>query len=133
MIIQLFNNKKGLIHGSDPCRIGCEREGVLRIGSTEVNISPEGEAVMPVLKNGCDGSYRAFFTDQNGDVYELDRLTIRRGRIVSPTRETTELMALRCELELLEKRCDSLEKQIEILSHIFDTNSLNFLINKGEN
>lgn len=133
MVIQLFNNKKGLVHGSDPCRIGCEREGVLRIGSTEVNISTEGESVMPILKNGCDGSYRAFFTDQNGDVYELDRLIIRRGRIVPPTRETVELMELRCGLEALIEKCNSLQAQIEILSHIFDTDSLNFLINKGEN
>ena len=133
MVIQLFNNKKGLIYGSDPCRIGCDRDGVLKIGSTEVSISPEGESVMPVLKNGCDGSYRASFTDRNGDVYELERLTIRRGRIVPPTRETVELMELRCNYENLKEICDSLQRQIEILSHIFDTNSLNFLINKGDN
>lgn len=132
MRIQIFNNKKGLIHGSDPTRIACELGGVLRIGATEISISPKGESVMPVLKNGCDGSYRASFTDQNGNVYELERLTIRRGRIVPPSRETVELMELRCGLEALMKKCDSLQAQIEILSHIFDTNSLNFLINKGE-
>lgn len=132
MVIQTFNNKKGLIHGSDPTRISCELGGVLRIGATEISISPEGESVMPVLKNGCDGSYRASFTDRNGDVYELERLTIRRGRIVPPSRETVELMELRCGLEALIERCNSLEAQIEILSHVFDTNSLNFLINKGE-
>lgn len=133
MVIQIFNNKKGLIHGSDPCRIGCDRDGVLKIGTTEVSISHEGESVMPVLMNGSNGAYRASFTDQNGNVYELERVIIKRGRIVPPAEVTVELMELRCEVETLEKRCDSLQGQIEILSHIFDTDSLNFLINKGEN
>ena len=36
---KLFNNKKGLIYGNDVKRIECDREGVLKIGDTDIEIS----------------------------------------------------------------------------------------------
>ena len=39
MKIQLFKNQKGLIHGEDSKRIGCEQEGVLKIGAVEYDIN----------------------------------------------------------------------------------------------
>ena len=34
MKITTFNNMKGLIHGADPKRIGCDLGGILKIGTT---------------------------------------------------------------------------------------------------
>jgi hypothetical protein len=120
---------KGLIHGSDPKRIGCDKEGTLKIGTTEVSISPEAESVMPLLFNGCTGDYKATFTDKYGNVYELEKVSVRNGRILPPPQVSVDFMELRCRADELEATCDSLMEQVRELRNIFDTNSLNFLIN----
>ena len=121
MKLTIFNNMKGLIHGSDPKRIGCDEAGTLRIGKTEVIITPEEESVMPILFQGCTGDYNATFTTSDGAVYNLEKVAVRGGWIQPPPATTVELMELRC-------RTDAAEEKIEELSHLFDTNSLNFLI-----
>lgn len=121
MKIATFRNMKGLIHGSDPKRIGCEVAGVLRIGKTEVNISPGEDSIMPQLFNGCTGDYDATFTTLKGVVYHLEKVAVRGGWIQPPSPTTVELMELRC-------RADAAEEKLDELSNIFDTNSLNFLI-----
>ena len=120
MKIQTFRNMRGLIHGSDPKRIGCDREGVLKVGNTEIAVTTEG-SIMPLLFGGCSGDYNATFTDSEGNVYELEKVAVRGGRIAPPPPTTVELMELRC-------RVDKLEASVEFLGNIFDTNSLNFLI-----
>lgn len=120
MRVQTFKNMKGLIHGSDPKRIGCDREGILKVGNTEISVTPE-DSIMPLLFGGCSGDYHATFTDKTGDVYELEKVAVRGGRIAPPPPTTVELMELRCRMEAAEDR-------LEILGNIFDTNSLNFLI-----
>ena len=125
MKITTFKNMKGLIHGGDPKRIGCDRAGVLKIGKTEVAISSGEDAIMPLLFNGCSGDYDATFTTAAGVVYKLEQVEVRDGWIKAPPPTTVELMELRC-------RMDGAEDKIEKLENIFDTNSLNFLI-KGEN
>ena len=112
---------KGLIHGPDPKRIGCDRAGTLKIGTTEINISPGEDAIMPLLFNGCTGDYEATFTSSGGVVYNLEKVAVRDGRIKPPSPTTVELMELRL-------RQDKSEEEIEELKNIFDTNSLNFLI-----
>ena len=121
MKITIFKNMKGLIHGSDPKRIGCDVAGVLKIGKVEINISAEEDSIMPLLFNGCSGDYEATFTTKNGKVYKLEKVAVRGGWIQSPPPTTVELMELRC-------RADRAEEKLEELSNIFDTNSLNFLI-----
>lgn len=121
MKITTFKNMKGLIHGSDPKRIGCDREGVLKIGSTEINISPKEESILPFLFNGASGDYKATFTDKLGQVYKLKKVSVRAGRIAPPPPTTVEIMELRY-------RADAAEEKIRELEGIFDTNSLNFLI-----
>ena len=121
MKITTFKNMKGLIHGSDPKRIGCERAGTLKIGSTEMYISPGEDAIMPLLFNGCTGDYAATFTTKSGVVYDLGKVEVREGRIKSPPPTAVELMELRL-------RLDAVEEKAEELSNIFDTDSLNFLI-----
>jgi hypothetical protein len=133
MVIQTFKNMKGLIHGGDPKRIGCDKAGILEIGKVKIDIVPESNSIMPLLFNGCTGRYNATFTDSEGNIYDLGTVEIQGGRIVPPPPTTVEFMELRCNYENLKEICDSLQRQIEILSHIFDTNSLNFLINKGDN
>lgn len=125
MIITTFNNMKGLVHGPDPKRIGCDRAGVLKIGKVEIDISPEEDSIMPMLFNGCTGKYDATFTDAEGRVYELEKVSVRAGWIKPPSQTAVEIMELRL-------RVDAAERKIEELSTIFDTNSLNFIINKGE-
>lgn len=128
MRIQTFKNHKGLIYGTDSKRIGCDKDGILRIGTAEVNISAVGESVMPVILNGCTGTYTATFTDKNGEVFELERVTLKEGRIVPPPQQAVDFMELRCRAELLEEQCKALSEEITELRNIFDTNSLNFLI-----
>lgn len=128
MKIQIFNNKRGLIHGSDQRRIGCSKEGVLKIGNTEVNITPEADSIMPLLSNGCTGRYSATFTDKAGVAYDLGVVEIQGGRIAPPPPTAVEFMELRCHIEALEKMCEAMSEQIHELSNIFDTNALNFLI-----
>lgn len=129
MRIQTFNNNKGLIYGTDDKRIVCDKEGTLKIGITEIRITPEAESIMPILCNGCSGMYSATFTSALGNVYELEKVTVKGGRIVPPPATAVELMELRSRADDLEAECASLRDQIRELSNIFDTNSLNFLIN----
>lgn len=128
MKIQTFDNGKGLIHGTDSKRIGCDKEGVLKIGTVEVNISTDTDSIMPPLFNGCSGSYNATFTDKAGITYDLARVEIKDGRITPPHPMAVELMELRCRIEAIEKICVIMDGQIDELSHIFDTDALNFLI-----
>ena len=121
MRVQLFKNMSGLVYGGDPKRIGCDREGVLKIGTTEINITPNEDAILPLLFNGCSGDYRATFTDKLGQVFELEKVAVRAGRIAPPSATAVELMELRL-------RADEAEDKIRELEGIFDTNSLNFLI-----
>ena len=128
MRIQTFKNMKGLIHGSDPKRIGCDKEGILKIGTTEVHISPVEDSIMPILFHGADGDYEATFADSTGLVYKLEKVAVRGGRIAPPNPTAVEIMELRCRLDEAETERDALKEKIKELENIFDTNSLNFLI-----
>ncbi len=129
MKIQLFENMKGMIHGSDPKRIGCDRDGVLRIGTAKIKVS--SDSIMPVLFYGATGDYDATFTDNQGAVYPLEKVAVRNGRIDPPSKTDLDILELRCKLESAEKERCEMQKKICVLEQIFDTNSLNFLI-KGE-
>ena len=128
MRIQTFSNMKGLIFGSDPKRIGCDKEGVLKIGSTEITVTPEKEAILPLLFNGGTGEYPATFTDVYGAEYELEKVSVQSGRITPPPPTSVEMMELRCRADAAEKMNEVLMERIKTLEGIFDTNSLNFLI-----
>lgn len=127
MKIQLFKNGKGLIHGDDSKRIECDTKGTLQIGSSIVEVS--NSTIMPLLFNGSSGTYNASFTSAIGCVYQLERVTIKGGRIVPPSQSSIEIMELRCRLDSVEKECEELREEVINLKNIFDTNSLNFLIN----
>lgn len=127
MNIQLFLNKKGLIWGGDNKRIRCDRAGVLKIGGSEINVSTT-ESILPQLFYGASGDYEAIFTTNNGEVYTLEKVAVRSGRILPPPSTVVELMELRCRADKAERERDELAKRVEELSHIFDTNSLNFII-----
>ena len=53
MKIQTFLNGKGLIYGRDPKRIDCDRDGILKVGDTEINVSQGGDSLMPLLFYGA--------------------------------------------------------------------------------
>ena len=128
MKITTFDNMKGLIHGADHKRIGCELGGVLRIGTTEVSITPEGDSIMPLLFGGGTGNYDATFTAMDGKVYTLATVEVRNGRIAPPPPTAVEIMDLRHRAETAERKFEMLFAEVQRLSEIFDTDSLNFLI-----
>ena len=128
MKITTFRNMKGLIHGPDPKRIGCDKAGVLKVGNTEINISSGEDAVMPLLFNGCSGDYEATFTTTGGAVYKLENAEVREGRIKPPPAVTVEIMELHYLLDRANDKADMLQAKINELENIFDTNSLNFII-----
>lgn len=128
MRLQTFNNMKGLIFGNDPKRIGCDKAGTLRVGNIEVIINTEKEAILPLLFNGGTGEYPATFTDENGAVYELEKVSVQSGRITPPPPISVEMMELRCRADAAEAKNEALMQRIKELEGIFDTNSLNFLI-----
>lgn len=128
MKIQLFKNNKGMIHGSDPMRISSDIGGVLKIGTAKIEVKADTENVLPLLFNGCSGEYKATFTTDIGNVYELEKVTAKGGRILPPSRLAIELMELRSKCDVLEDKLSKMEEQIDYLSHIFDTDALNFLI-----
>ncbi len=128
MKIQTFRNGKGLIYGPDPKRIGCDKGGVLRIGKTEINISPGEDSIMPLLFHGACADYNATFTTDDGTEYVLEKVAVRGGHISTPPQVTLEIMELRCRADVAEAERDALREKIRELENIFDTNSLNFLI-----
>jgi hypothetical protein len=121
MKLTLFNNKKGLIHGADPKRIGCDVSGVLKIGKAEIKITAGEDSIMPMLFQGSTGNYPATFTAAGGEIYTIEKVAVRAGWIQPPHPMTVEVMELRCRADLAEERLEKLEG-------MFDTNSLNFLI-----
>lgn len=129
MKITTFSNMKGLIHGADPKRIGCDQGGVLTIGSAVVSISPESDSILPILANGGTGNYEAVFVDELGTLYDLGKVEVRSGRIAPPPPTAVEIMELRVRADEADRRYDMLLEEVQRLANIFDTNSLNFLIN----
>ena len=117
-----------MIHGSDPKRIGCDKDGVLKIGATEIAISSKSDSILPLFFHGGTGDYDATFTDVCGSVYNLEKVAVRGGRIAPPPQIAMELMELRCRADVAEQECERLRMEIQELKNIFDTNSLNFLI-----
>lgn len=128
MKIQTFRNGKALIHGSDPKRIGCDKKGVLKIGNTEIQISPETDSIMPLLFHGACADYNATFTTDEGIVYTLEKVAVRGGHISTPPQLVLEIMELRCRADEAEAERDELREKLSTLESIFDPNSLNFLI-----
>lgn len=121
MKITLFKNKKGLIHGTDPRRISCDRAGILHVGKTQIEVTSDGNAVMPMLFYGATGEFAASFADENGETYDLGNAVVHAGWIRPPSPEAVELMELRV-------RADEAEDRLEMLEGLFDTNALNFII-----
>ena len=132
MNIQLFLNHKGLIYGGDDKRIKCTKTGTLKIGSTVIDVKANEDCVMPLLFYGVSGEFDATFTTVKGEVYNLEKVAVRSGRILSPPSTVVQLMELTYRADEAEKEREAMGRRLEELSNIFDTNSLNFII-KGEN
>lgn len=128
MHIQTFMNHKGLIHGRNTKRIRCEKGGILTIGATDIEVPRGGETILPILFHGATGSYTATFVTEDGEAYDLGKVEVRNGRLVPPSAVQVELMDLRARTDLLEIENKALKEKVDELDHIFDTNSLNFLI-----
>lgn len=129
MRLYTFSNKKCVIFGHDPYHLECEREGWIKIGPTKIKVTPGEPITLPPIE---DGTYKPSFTDSKGSVYEGYVLVVRNGRITPPSKEVFELLDLRCRYEELQTRMaekfEAIDKEIQELKSIFDTNSLNFII-----
>jgi hypothetical protein len=121
MKIMLFCNGKGLVCGSDPKRIVCPAAGLLRIGSAEIRVPEQENAVMPMLFQGVTGRFEASFEADAGQTYELAPVTVHNGWILPPSPIEAEVAELRAGTEDAAKRIEALER-------LFDTNGLNFII-----
>lgn len=128
MNVTLFLNKKGLVWGEDDKRISCDQGGYLCIANVEISVSPGGDNILPLLFYGASGSYPAIYKTTDNVVYDLGKITVHKGRIVSASRAEVELMELHCREDRAEIERDEMKRDIEDLRQIFDTNSLNFLI-----
>lgn len=128
MKIQLFKNGKGLIYGKEPKRIGCDQEGVLKIGTAEVMIPADKTVTLPVLFHGSTGKYAATFIDKKGCVYDLGKVELHGGLITAPSQTAMEIMELRCRAEMAEAKLEAMAKKIEELESMYDTDALKFLI-----
>jgi hypothetical protein len=93
----------------------------------EIKVTKDN-TILPILIHGATGEYDASFVTKSGNEYRLERVSIRGGRIVPPSDVAMELMDLRCRADSAEKKCEELQKEVERLDKIFDTNALNFLI-----
>ena len=114
MRVQLSKMGKGLIHGDDPRRIECDRDGILTIGAVKIAIT-KGEAVaMPVLANGAAGVYNATF-EAKSQTFNLGKVTVRGGKIVAPSQTEVDLIELRCLVEYLEAICDDLRARLTVV------------------
>lgn len=131
MKITTFKNMKGMIHGPDPKRIAAEVDGVLLVGTAEIPVTAGRDEILPLLYHGGTGDYGATFTDRDGRMYDLGKISIRAGRITPPSPTDAQLAELRLRLDMAEDECEALREEIRVLKNIFDTNSLNFLI-KGD-
>lgn len=131
MKIQVFLNKKGLIHGADSKRIKADVNGTLIIGGTEIVIKANEDCVLPLLFYGASGVYDATFKTKKGEVYTLEKVSVRNGRILPPPSTAVEIANLTCRADTAEIERSRINERIEELSRIFDTNSLNFII-KGD-
>lgn len=128
MKIQTFRNMKGMIYGRDPNRISSKKSGVLVFGNTEIKILADESVILPPLYYGTTGKFSATFTTDDGEVYTIDKIIVKSGRIVPPSNTEVEIMTLHCRADEAEAERDDLKEKIRVLEGIFDTNSLNFLI-----
>lgn len=128
MKLQTFKNKRAMIYGRDQKRLGGDVEGVFKIGTTEIKISPEEDSVLPILYHGATGRYLATFTDALGNVFDLGKILVKSGKIAPPSEIEVEMMELRCRADEAEDEREALREKIRELENIFDTNALNFLI-----
>lgn len=127
MKLQTFKNKRAMIYGRDQKRLGGDVEGVFKIGTTEIKISPEEDSVLPILYHGATGRYLATFTDVSGNVYDLGKILVKSGKIAPPSEIEVEMMELRCRADEAEAKCEELGDRVQELEGIFDSNSLYFL------
>lgn len=128
MKIALYNNKRGIIYGNDAKRISCDVAGVLQIGDTSVWLSPGGDEIMPLLFHGATGTHSATFTTSEGEVYKLESIMAKAGRITAPSEVEAKIMELHCALDIANDMIADLQNRCRVLEGIFDTNALNFLI-----
>ena len=127
MKITTFRNMKGIIWGGDPKRICCDKSGALKIGNTDIKVTAGENCVMPQLFYGATGSYSAKYITNEG-VFTLADVTVRNGLILPPSSTAVELMELTCRADTAEREREEMREELEELKHIFDTDSLNFIL-----
>ena len=127
MLIRTFHNNEAVICGKDSMRIRSKNEGILSLCGLDLSVSSI-PTVLPVIANGNTGTYSATFTS-NGITFNLKKVVVRNGRISPLSELEADVVELQIRADEKDNEILTLKKEIEKLQNIFDTNSLNFLIN----
>ena len=128
MKIQLFLDKTGFIHGTDTGKITASADGFLTIGKDKIELKANEIKTVPNLMRGGSGICKTQFETLDGDIYSLNNVVVRGGRIAPPSAATLDIMELKLRADKAEIECREMREKIHELENIFDTNSLNFLI-----
>ena len=125
MRIHLFNDHSAVLQGYNPHSLVSDKPGTLTVGSKVMRVSPDN--AVP-FTNVHDGTYMASFVADDGTSYDAGRVTVHNGGIAANRTYTERELELKHSLDRAEDRIASLESKVDVLEHIFDTDSLNFLI-----
>ena len=109
MRIHLFNSKSGIIHGYNPHNLIADKDGTLNVGSKVIRVSSEKVMPFPAIP---DSTYTASFVTDEGIAYDLGRITVHNGGILSSRSYTEREIDLRHALDAAEDKIEALEKKV---------------------
>lgn len=125
MRIHLFNDRNAVLYGYNPHNLISDKPGTLNVGSKVIRVSSDN--AIP-FTNVHDGTYMASFVSDDGIAYDIGRVTVHNGGIITNRTYTEREIELKHALDRAEDKISELVEKVNVLENIFDTNSLNFLI-----
>jgi hypothetical protein len=126
MILKIFKNGKGILYGEDKHSITSSVQGDLYIGSAHIRIEANKPSPVPSLLNGNGGVQKGTFI--SGKTYDLGKITIRGGRVVSPSADAIEMAELRARVDDFEEKIKKYDERMNSVLARFESDALGFLI-----
>ena len=125
MRIHLFNDRSAVLFGYNPHSLISDKPGTLNVGSKVIRVSSDN--AIPFV-DVHDGTYMSSFVADDGTSYDIGRVNVHNGGITANRTYTEREIELKHSLDRAEDKIAELIEKVDVLEHIFDTNSLNFLI-----